>query len=439
MSMLGLVAGGLAGCAFGVDGDQLRICRSTLPALNPGLAIIVTGARPGPEKRSIRVEYTVERIDRLPVERWVICQFASDDLTARKGELTGLSTEDGPVSGASLYLMKHYYLETPEGMAGDPGSAAGAAAPVIPGSTAYALQQILSGLPRMSVYGLIAAAYALVFGLVRRVNLAFGELVAIGAAASIAGAALGTIGMGLPVGGGLAAGLLTALFAAAAYGAVGGWLTIGMVKGKSPQPSLIATLGLSLFLMEFLRLIQSPVTVWLPPLGSEPWPVARAGHFVVNLKPMSLATALFGLGAALILVALGRSRFGREWRAYSEDPAAARLFGVDGRRLLLGTLALAGAFAGLAGMLIVVEFGGLGFAGGFQFGLKALLAAVVGGIGSVPGALAGGWIVGLFESLWSAYLPMESRDIALYLALAIFLVFRPGGIFGTRDTTPRQV
>ncbi len=433
------MAGGLAGCAFGVDGDQLRICRSTLPALNPGLAITVTGAQPGPEKRSIRVEYTVERIDRAPVERWVICQFASDSLTARKGELTGLSTEDGPISGASLYLMKHYYLDTPEGMAGDPGSAAGAAAPVIPGRAAYALQQILSGLPRMSVYGLIATAYALVFGLVRRVNLAFGELVAIGAAASIAGAALGTIGMGLPVAGGLAAGLLAALFAAAAYGAVGGWLTIGMVKGRSPQPSLIATFGLSLFLMEFLRLIQSPVTVWLPPLGSEPWPVARAGHFVVNLKPMSLATALFGLGAASILVALGRSRFGREWRAYSEDPAAARLFGIDGRRLLLGTLALAGAFAGLAGMLIVVEFGGLGFAGGFQFGLKALLAAVVGGIGSVPGALAGGWIVGLFESLWAAYLPIESRDIALYLALAIFLVFRPGGIFGTRDTTPRQV
>jgi branched-chain amino acid transport system permease protein len=90
-------------------------------------------------------------------------------------------------------------------------------------------------------------------------------------------------------------------------------------------------------------------------------------------------------------------------------------------------------------MLIVIEFGGLGFAGGFQFGLKALLAAVVGGIGSVPGALVGGWLVGLFESLWSAYLPIESRDIALYLALATFLVFRPGGIFGIRDVTPRPV
>jgi branched-chain amino acid transport system permease protein len=439
LSICGLIVAGLTACAFGVDAEQFRVCRETLPALNPGLKVTVKGARPGPEKRSIRVEYTVQRIDRPALDRWVICRFAGDELATRKSELIGLATETGPLSGASLYLMKRYYLETPEGVSGDPGSSAGSSAPVIPNPVAYALQQILSGLPRMAVYGLIASAYALVFGLVRRINLAFGELVAVGSIASIAGAALGTVGMDWSVAGGIVAGLSAALFAGSLHGAVGGWLTIGAVRGPSPQPSLIATVGLSLFLMEYLRLAQSPVTVWLPPIGGEPWSLARAGDFVVSLKPVSLATALFGLGAALIPLALGRSRFGREWRAYAEDPDAARLFGVDEGRLLLGTLAVAGALAGLAGMLIVIEFGGLGFAGGFQFGLKALLAAVVGGIGSVPGALAGGWLVGLFESLWSAYLPIESRDIALYLALATFLVFRPGGIFGIRDVTPRPV
>jgi branched-subunit amino acid ABC-type transport system permease component len=95
--------------------------------------------------------------------------------------------------------------------------------------------------------------------------------------------------------------------------------------------------------------------------------------------------------------------------------------------------------AGLSGMLIVAQYGGLGFAGGFQFGLKALIAAIVGGIGSIIGALLGGIAVGLFETLWSAYLPIEGRDMALYTALVLFLVFRPGGFLGIREPTPRAV
>jgi branched-subunit amino acid ABC-type transport system permease component len=93
-------------------------------------------------------------------------------------------------------------------------------------------------------------------------------------------------------------------------------------------------------------------------------------------------------------------------------------------------LALAGALAGLAGTLMVAQFGGLGFAGGFQLGLKALIAAILGGIGSVPGALVGGLSIGAFETLWSATMPIEGRDIALYSVLIVVLVFRPGGLFG---------
>jgi branched-subunit amino acid ABC-type transport system permease component len=95
--------------------------------------------------------------------------------------------------------------------------------------------------------------------------------------------------------------------------------------------------------------------------------------------------------------------------------------------------------AGLSGMLIVVQYGGLGFAGGFQYGLKALIGAIIGGIGSVTGALLGGFIIGLFETVWSAYLPIEARDIALYAALVVFLIFRPGGLLGFQEPTPRPV
>jgi branched-chain amino acid transport system permease protein len=230
------------------------------------------------------------------------------------------------------------------------------------------------------------------------------------------------------------------MFAGAIYNAVGGWFVIGRIRTPSNQPSLIATVGLSLFLMEYLRLVQSPVTVWLPPVWSTQWPIARAGSFLVTLTLLSLVTSGIGLAAAVFLIWLMRdSTFGRFWRAFADDARAAALFGVDGSKLLIQTLALAGAMAGLSGMLIVAQYGGLGFAGGFQFGLKALIAAIIGGIGSVPGALLGGLFVGLFETLWSAYLPIEARDMALYATLIVFLILRPGGLLGLRDPTPRSV
>jgi len=430
----------LTACGLSIDAEQARVCRSVLPALNPGAAITVERIQTGPVARSLRVDYLAEYPDRPILQRFAICQFMAEGLSPNKAELEGLATEEGQLPGANLYFLKRYYLDTPEGMAGDPGSPLAADVIEIPMDAAYWLQQILVSLPRTAIYALLSVAFALVFGLSGRINLAFGELAAIGSAATIAGASV-VLGFGAsaPVLG-LAAGLVAALFAGAIHSAVGGYLTIGRIVSASPQPSLIATVGLSLFLMEYLRLVQSPVTVWLPPIWSEAWPLVRAGEFIVSLTPITIITAGIGLVAALGLLWLVQAtHFGRAWRAYADDEKAAALMGVNGPRLLVQTLALAGAMAGLSGMLIVAQYGGLGFAGGFQYGLKALIAAIIGGIGSIPGAMLGGFAVGLFETLWSAYLPIEVRDMALYAALVVFLIFRPGGLLGFRDPTPRPV
>lgn len=430
----------LAGCASSLDAQQARICRSALPALNPGAHVNVVRVEAGPAPRSLRIDYDVDVPGRPVLNRFAICRFAAEGLSPNKAELIEIATEQGPLSGASLYLLKRYYLESPEGVAGDPGSPPALKAVEIPSDAAYLAQQLLAGLPRTAIYGLLAVAYSLVFGLTGRINLAFGEIAAIGSAATIAAASI-LLGLGssAPVTG-LAAGLVAAMFAGAIYNAVGGYFVIGRIRTRSNQPSLIATVGLSLLLMEYLRLVQSPVTVWLPPVWSAQWPIARAGSFVVTLTLLSLVTSGIGLAAAVFLVWLMRdSTFGRYWRAFADDARAAALFGVDGSRLLIQTLALAGAMAGLSGMLIVAQYGGLGFAGGFQFGLKALIAAIIGGIGSIPGALLGGLFVGLFETLWSAYLPIEARDMALYATLIVFLILRPGGLLGLRDPTPRSV
>ncbi|MBB4040909.1 branched-subunit amino acid ABC-type transport system permease component [Microvirga flocculans] len=435
-----LASGLLSACTVAIDAEQTRVCRSALPALNPGGVITVERVREGPVPRSLRIDYSVASADRPVLERFAICQFAAEGLSPNKAELTGLGTEEGPLSGASLYLLKRYYLDTPEGMAGDPGSRSAADVAEIPPAAAYWLQQVLVSLPRTAIYALLSVAFALIFGLSGRINLAFGELAAIGSAATIAGASI-ALGSGAtsPLTG-LAAGLAAALFAGASHSAVGGYFTIGRITAASSQPSLIATVGLSLFLMEYLRLVQSPVTVWLPPIWSEAWPFARAQDFLVSLTPITAVTTGIGAAAATSLLWLVQTTsFGRAWRAYADDPKAAALLGVNGPRLLIQTLALAGAMAGLSGMLIVAQYGGLGFAGGFQYGLKALIAAIIGGIGSIPGAMLGGFAVGLFETLWSAYLPIELRDMALYGALVVFLIFRPGGLLGFRDPTPRPV
>ena len=430
----------LSACGISIDADQARVCRSTLPALNPGAVVTVERVREGPAPRTLRVDYVAQHPDRPALERHAVCQFAAEGLAANKADLVGLDTEEGPMSGASLYLLKRYYLDTPEGAAGDPGSRADANVADIPMGLAYWLQQILVSLPRTAIYALLSVAFALVFGLSGRINLAFGELAAVGSAATVAGTSI-LLGHGIssPVLG-LAAGLAAALFAGAIHNAVGGYFTIGRITAESPQPSLIATVGMSLFLMEYLRLVQSPVTVWLPPIWSEAWPLARAGEFIVSLTPITVITAGIGvLAASSLLWLVQTTGFGRAWRASADDARAAALMGVNGPRLLLQTLGLAGAMAGLSGMLIVAQYGGLGFAGGFQYGLKALIAAIIGGIGSIPGAMLGGFAVGLFETLWSAYLPIEMRDMALYVALVVFLIFRPGGLLGFKDPTPRPV
>jgi branched-chain amino acid transport system permease protein len=136
---------------------------------------------------------------------------------------------------------------------------------------------------------------------------------------------------------------------------------------------------------------------------------------------------------------LARSRFGREWRAFADDPGAAALFGVAPRRLLASTFVLAGALAGLAGWVIAVYYGNVGFAMGTMLGLKALVAAVLGGIGSVPGAFLGGVLVALIEAVWSAYFDIGYRDVVVFSLLIVVFVLRPGGLLGFSGPQPREV
>jgi branched-chain amino acid transport system permease protein len=128
---------------------------------------------------------------------------------------------------------------------------------------------------------------------------------------------------------------------------------------------------------------------------------------------------------------MARHRFGRQWRACAQDLRMAALCGIDTRTTLAVTLVIAAGYAAAGGAVIALYYGNVNFYMGTVLGLKALLVAVIGGLGSVPGALVGGLVLGFLESLWSAYFAANYRDVVVFGALIAMLIFRPQGLFAT--------
>jgi branched-subunit amino acid ABC-type transport system permease component len=297
-----------------------------------------------------------------------------------------------------------------------------------------ALQQLVAALPSAAIYGLLASSYALIHGLVGRVVFGFGDLAALGGYATLTGLALGAVA-GSPFA--LGAGFLLALGVSASYGVAAGRFAVLPALRAKGQAVVIATVGLMIALAEYSRLTMPRSLIWAPPLLASPIALARAQNFIVTVTPMQMLSAAIGLVGALCLLAYQRwSAFGRQWRAVSQDEIAASMLGVDRDRVFTQSFAIAAALAGLSGYVLTVHFGQTGYAYGFTLGLKALVGAVLGGIGSIGAAFAGGVILAFSEAGWSALFSVDSRDLAVYSLLAILFIFRPYGIFGRRPDSP---
>lgn len=435
---LALTAGA---CVPSPDADQMRLCRIALVALADRDARLTIAAQSpvaaARDVTAVRVAAKQEAQDGPAADVTVECRFAAG-AGSGPDSLTGLRFGRDELSALQLYILKRFWLASPDAELADPQPVnMWRVAPALPSALAHGLQNALSALPGMAVYGLLAAAYALVYGLVGRINLAFGALGAVGGAASLTALGLltqprlGTV---------LLTALAAALWAGALHGvAIGRWVLLPLGR-SSGQHGLVATLGLALVLGEYLRIAQGPSPLWFPPLRATPIGVAHAGSFVVTLTPLNLYVSFgFAAGAALLLLAMARTQFGRNWRALADDAAASALMGVDPARTFGLTFALASGLAAVAGGVTVLVYGSFGGAYGTVVGLKALLAAVLGGIGSVPGALLGGIVIAVAEATWSAFFAIEYRDLALFIGLSATLIARPGGFFGFRELGPRRV
>lgn len=296
-------------------------------------------------------------------------------------------------------------------------------------SLAYALQQAVNAVVSGSFYGLLASSYALVYGITSRINFAFGAITSLGAAITfnVVIAIASATGVS-PVTAVVLAGLY-AIVACGLFGAVSERIVVRPVVGRTNLAMLVTTISLAIALQEFIRLANGSTDRWLPPLSTLSFVLLPSPDFTLAVGPVQVLGGLAALGGALGLVAfIRRHPFGRMWRACADDPVAAALCGISSDDVRTATFAIASAAAGFAGALMLVLYGNVDFHTGLTIGLKALLAAIVGGIGSVGWALVGGLLLGGLETTWSSLFGAEWRDVAVFGMLVGLFVLRPSGL-----------
>ena len=293
----------------------------------------------------------------------------------------------------------------------------------------YFLQQCLNALQVSCFYALLAVAYVLVHGIADRINLAFGAIAMWGAYLTIGGIALVSASYEFPLSA-VAFAIVYAILGTAVLGYVIGRTVVLPLAGQPSLAMLIATIGLSIALEEVIRIAAHSRELLLRPVLAEtlvefPSPVFTIRITIIQAVVFAVSLALAG-GLALFV---RRHRFGRAWRACSEDLRMVGLLGIDARPILAGTMVVGAAYAATSGVMIAIYYGSISFYMGAMLGLKALYVAVIGGLNSLGGAVAGAFVLGFFEGMWSGYFPGDYRDVASFAALTFLLIARPDGLF----------
>jgi branched-chain amino acid transport system permease protein len=188
---------------------------------------------------------------------------------------------------------------------------------------------------------------------------------------------------------------------------------------------------MSFVLSNFSQVTQGAQVKPIPPLITGGYTLYDSGNFAVQLSNVQIVVVV----TTIVLLAIfsylvSRTRFGRDMRACEQDQTMAALLGVDVDRTISYTFVIGAALAAVAGMMSLLYYGLVDFFMGFVAGSKAFTAAVLGGIGSLPGAMLGGLAIGLIETFWSAYFSVEYKDVAAFSILIVVLIFLPTGLLG---------
>ncbi|WNK44638.1 high-affinity branched-chain amino acid ABC transporter permease LivH [Pantoea agglomerans] len=295
----------------------------------------------------------------------------------------------------------------------------------------YFIQQMFNGVTLGSTYALIAIGYTMVYGIIGMINFAHGEVYMIGSYVSfIVIAALMMMGIDstwLMI----AAGFVMAVIISSAYGWSIERVAYRPVRSSKRLIALISAIGMSIFLQNYVSLTQGSRDLALPSLITGQWTVGESNGFAATISTMQIVIWVVTFLAMLALTTFIRySRMGRACRACAEDLKMASLLGINTDRVISLTFVIGAAMAAVAGVLLGQFYGSINPFIGFMAGMKAFTAAVLGGIGSIPGAMIGGLVLGIAEALTSAYLSTEYKDVVSFALLIVVLLVMPTGILG---------
>jgi branched-chain amino acid transport system permease protein len=292
-------------------------------------------------------------------------------------------------------------------------------------------QQLVNGLEAGSLYALIALGYTLVYGILEMLNFAHGDVFMVGGflAAGVAGLFVHNGVAAIP------AALIVALMVVAAMGG-SGLLGVGIeriayrpLRNANRLAPLITAIGVSLLLQSVVQVQISPAPVLVPSDALTPQTKLQLGTASTPFVNATLFVA-----AVILMVALDRfvfrTRFGSAMRATAQDREAATFMGIDVDRVIVVTFLIGSALAGIGGVLYGLQFARVDFFMGYFLGIKAFTAAVIGGIGNLRGAMAGGLLLGVLESMGGGFVSTQYQGTFAFLVLIIVLLVRPQGLFG---------
>lgn len=290
----------------------------------------------------------------------------------------------------------------------------------------YFLELLIGGLTRGSIYALIALGYTMVYGIIELINFAHGEVYMIGAFTALIVASVLTY-WGLPSVSVFLLACVVAVFYSAAYGFTVEKIAYKPLR-KAPRLSpLISAIGMSIFLQNYVMLAQTADFLPFPNLLPEP-------EFLKTLGFMGPTEFFIILTTVMVMVLLTMlikcTRMGKAMRATAQDRNMAMLVGVDVNRTIANTFIIGSALAAVGGVLIASHVGRINFSIGFIAGIKAFTAAVLGGIGSIPGAVLGAFILGETESFATGYISSDYEDAFSFILLVLILIIRPSGLLG---------
>jgi len=295
----------------------------------------------------------------------------------------------------------------------------------------YFLQLVLAGFTKSSIYALIALGYTMVYGVFKLINFAHGEIYMIGAFTALITGGVLQITTDLAPFMIFAISLVAAIFFSAAHGITMERIAYRPLRGAPRLTALISAIGMSLILQNYVRLAQTsdflPFRSMIPDI---PW-LTPGRSLITTTQLTILATTIVVMIALTLLIKF--TRMGKAMRAASQDKIMAQLVGVNMNKVAAYTFVIGSVTAAIGGVLIANHMGQINFYIGFLAGIKAFVAAVLGGIGSIPGAVLGSFVLGMTESFGAGYISSAYEDAFAFVILIIILTFKPSGLLGRSE------